>query len=77
MRLTQFGDKVMYYLDVEPEYKEPTDGIGEQDAVSFVIGQVNEEGHQIDSVVSVSVENARKFAEAILKVCDEIEEASK
>lgn len=77
MRLTQFGDKVMYYLDVEPEYKEPTDGKGEQDAVSFVMGQVNDSSNQIDSVVSVSVKNARKFAEAILKVCDKIEEVEK
>lgn len=73
MRIEQAEKGVTYYLEVESEYFEPRDGKGKNNAVSFVMGQHNENGHEIDSVVSVSVENAREFAKTILTVCDEIE----
>lgn len=73
MRLSQVENNVIYYLDVESEYEDPADGKGQKNAVSFVMSHYNINGLEIDSVVNVSVEDARKFATAILKVCDEIE----
>ncbi|MBS4191214.1 hypothetical protein KHA94_13580 [Bacillus sp. FJAT-49705] len=73
MRIAQIDNNVIFYLEVEPEYINAQEGKGKNDAISFVMGHRNEEGHEIDAVVSVSIEDARAFAEAILKVCVEVE----
>ncbi|MGG0718377.1 hypothetical protein ABE096_12405 [Robertmurraya massiliosenegalensis] len=75
MRLAQINEdeRAIYYLEVEPEYVVPEEGKGQDDAVSFVMFQDNENGHEIDAVVTISVEDARVFAAEILKVCVQIE----
>lgn len=58
------------YFSVEPNHNNPKDGVGKNDAVLFEAGN---KGGDIDNVVEVSTEQARQFAESILKVCDAIE----
>lgn len=62
-----------FYLSVEPNYYDPADGTGRTDSVLFEIGQQKLEEIGIDAMISCSVDDARRFAEAILKTCDEIE----
>lgn len=73
MKLTYIENNVIYYLEVESEYIDQTDGKGKNDAVAFVMGQYSKDGHEIDAVVNSNIKDAIKFAKAILKLCDEIE----
>jgi len=58
-----------HYLSVESHYDKKIDAKGQSDAIMFEIG--DSEG--IDNIITCSVEEARAFAESILKLCDEIE----
>lgn len=64
-----------YYLSVESHYYELADAAGKNDAILFEMGQhcTVDESDSIDSVVTSNVEDARKFAEWLLVLCDEIE----
>lgn len=76
MRLKEKIHDVTFHLDVESNYNEPTDGKGEKDAVIFTMAQYTDYTDKYDSLdasVSSTVEDARAFAVAILKMCDEIE----
>lgn len=59
------------YVEVESNYKVPEEGKGQQDAVNFFMGQ--EHVNAIDSLISVSTSDARKFAQSIIDICDQIE----
>lgn len=63
------------YLEVESNYKVPEEGKGQQDAVNFFMGQ--EHVNALDSLISVSTEDARKFAESIIALCDRIDQETK
>ena len=76
MRLKEKIHDVTFHLDVEANYNEPPEGKGKKDAVIFTMGQYVEytdDCTSLDASVSTTVEDARAFAEAILKTCDEIE----
>ncbi|WP_428909061.1 hypothetical protein [Niallia sp. Krafla_26] len=70
--LKQVETDTVYYLSVESHYFDIKDAKGEDDAVIFSIGKLNER-IEIDAVITASVEGSRAFANAILKLCDEIE----
>lgn len=77
---TSEGKEEKYYVLVESHYEEKSDGKDQEDAIVFEMGQyVGDEQpdkkwpFEIDSVVTVSTKEARLFAQAILKLCDEIE----
>lgn len=72
--LEQYGGQI-YYLEVEANYKVPEEGKGQKDAVNFFTGQ--EHVNALDSLISVSTDDARKFAEAILSLCDRIDQETK
>lgn len=72
-RIQEKINNVEYYLCVESNYRNPTEGKGAKDAVLFQTGQIAEGKEEIDSCVIVSVDMARSFANSILQTCDEIE----
>lgn len=74
MKIQEITDGVPFYLSVESGYFDIKDAKGEKDAVAFQMGQYPNGKHEIDSVVSASVEDARAFALSIIKLCDEIED---
>lgn len=65
-----------HYLSVESHYHELADATGQDDAILFEVGHMNEgdRGSTIDNVVTTNVEDARKFANWILELCDDIEQ---
>lgn len=74
------GNEEKYYILVESNYNQGSDGKEQSDAVSLLVGQyVGDEQpekknpFEIDSVINVSTYEARLFAQAILDLCDEIE----
>lgn len=73
MQIEEKVNNVVLYLTVEPNYEDPTEGQGKQDAIIFETGNVKNEQFQIDSVVCASVDVARSFALEILETCKEIE----
>ena len=66
------------FIRVESNYEEEKDGCGKPDAVSFTVGQYvpGKEGHPFDydNMITVSTEEARLFAQAILNLCNKIDE---
>ena len=76
MRLEEKIHDTIFHLDIESNYKEPTEGKGKNDAVTFIMGQYvynTDDYTSLDASVSTTVEKARAFAEAILKACNDIE----
>lgn len=74
------GNEEKYYILVESNYEKESDGKDKPDAIALEIGQfVGDEQpdktwpFEIDSIITISTEEARLFAQAILKLCDEIE----
>jgi hypothetical protein len=67
------GDETEYYIEVGCNYVDTKDASNMPDAVSFIMGQYNNGSHELDSLINVSVEDARLFAQAILNLCDRIE----
>jgi hypothetical protein len=74
------GEEENDFILVESQYDAAKDGYGKPDAVSFTIGQYvgNEQPEKVhpfeyDNMITVSTEEARLFAQAILKLCDEID----
>lgn len=64
----------LFYAEVDSNYKEVTDGKGMNDAVSFLMGQYDANGmHELDTCINVGTSDARKFAQAILELCDQID----
>jgi hypothetical protein len=68
------------YVLVESHYVEKLDGKNKPDAIMFEIGQYvgveqpdKKFPFEIDNIITVSTKDARLFAHAILKLCDEIE----
>lgn len=59
------------YLLVQSNYVFEREGKGKADAVNFIMGVdgVNE----VDSLINVSTSDARRFAQAILDICDKID----
>ncbi|ART74841.1 hypothetical protein B4U37_01710 [Sutcliffiella horikoshii] len=70
------GYKQVLYLQTECQYNKLEDATGKEDAVLFQMGQYSLIGHQIDSGVTCSVAEARKFANYILSLCDSIEQST-
>lgn len=70
-KIIENRDGRSFYLEVEENYKVPEEGQGQQDAVNFFMGQ--EHVNALDSLISVSVEDVRKFAEFIIALCDRID----
>ena len=73
------GKEERYYISVESNYHELADAKDKSDSILFEMGQfVGDEQpekkfhFEIDSIVTVSTKEARLFAQAILKLCDEI-----
>lgn len=63
-----------HYVEVDHNYTNPTEGTGQLDAVSLITGSIySDNTKDIYHCINISTEEARKFAEAILKVCNEIE----
>ena len=60
-----------HYVKVDHNFKVPAEGKGENDAVSFYMGVVDAKA--IDTPISVSTADARRFAQAVLNICDEID----
>lgn len=76
MRLKQKIHDVTFILDVESNYNDPVEGKGKKDAVIFTMAQYTDYTDKytsIDADVASSVEDARAFAVAIIKACDDIE----
>lgn len=69
MKVTELFNDAVYFLTVESHYYDPAEAKGKNDAVVFEMGQ----GKEIDSTIICSVTDARAFAEAILRICSEIE----
>lgn len=75
-RLKEKIHDVTFHLDVESNHNKPTEGEGVNKAVIFTMGQYTEytdKYNSLDAELATSVEDARAFAEAILKVCEDIE----
>lgn len=73
MKIIQKAEqKTVYYLSVESHYVEVKEAKGKDDAVLFEMGQFNKK-QEIAAGLTVNVEKARAFAEAILEQCNEIE----
>lgn len=70
-RIYEKHGKEYHYVAVESNYIEPHDGNGKPDAVSIFMGILD--SNEIDILITVPTEEARRFAQAILSVCDEIE----
>lgn len=70
-RIYELSDNQTCYAAVESTYVDPTEGKGEKDAVSIYMGLVDV--NAINALISVSTIDARRFAEAITAVCDQIE----
>lgn len=68
--IEEFQDE-QHYLQVESNYIDPKEGKGQKDAVNFFMG-VKDAG-EIEFLIAVSTEEARKFANAILQICNEID----
>lgn len=63
-----------HYVEVDHNYTNPTDGKGQADAVSLITGSIySDNSKDIYHCINISPDAARRFAEAILKVCDEID----
>lgn len=60
-----------FYLEVESNYDSVLDGTGKKDAVNFVTGEA--EANELHTLISVSTEDARKFAKSIIAICDQID----
>lgn len=73
MRIQEKINNVDFYLSIEPNYRNPSEGQGKSDAVLFEMGQVSKGKEEIDSCVIVSADVARSFANSILQTCEEIE----
>ena len=58
-----------FYLMVESNYFTRSEGRGTGNAINFFMGQESE----TDSLISVSTDDARKFAQAIIDICDSID----
>lgn len=72
MKISEYlDDGRIFYLEVESNYKVLDEGKGQDDAVNFFMGQ--ELVESTDSLISVRTEDARKFAQSILTLCDQIE----
>ena len=65
-------NRTVFYLSVESHYFDVKDAKGKDDAILFEMAEFNRK-QEIDAGLAVSVEEARTFAKAILKQCDEIE----
>lgn len=62
------------YISVESHYNEISDAKEKDDAIMFEMGHIEENGEVIiDNIVLTNIEDARKFAESIFKLCDKIE----
>lgn len=74
----EMHDQPLYYVQVESNYHVETDGKCMKDAVSFLMGQyAHSDGkHELDQCLNFSTEEARKFAEAIIALCDRIDKVS-
>ncbi|MEK5039011.1 hypothetical protein [Sporosarcina sp. FSL K6-3457] len=73
MLIKEVVNGVKHYLSVESNYKDPSEGQAAQDAVLFEMGRLSIGKQEIDSVVIVSADDARSFANLILHTCDEID----
>lgn len=74
------GKEENYYILVESNYNLDVDGKDQPDAISLLVGQYvgveqpdKKNPFEIDSIINVSTEEARRFAQAILDLCDYIE----
>lgn len=73
----QQSGRPLYYLEVASNYFDETDAKGMNDAVSFLMGQYADadlKEHEIDQLLCFSTEEARKFAEYIVSLCDRIDQ---
>lgn len=65
------------FILVECQYEEEQYAYGKPDAISFTVGQYvpGKKGHPFDydNMITVSTSEARLFAQAILKLCEEID----
>lgn len=59
-----------HYVEVDSNYVNPPEGKDKEDAVSFLMGILNKE---LTIAINVSTEEARRFAQSVLAVCDKIE----
>ncbi|PAV29261.1 hypothetical protein CIL05_12760 [Virgibacillus profundi] len=66
-------ENTVWYLEVQPHYENAEDGKDKTDAVYFEMGQWGEHGHELDAGITCHVEDAKAFANSILKACKEIE----
>jgi hypothetical protein len=70
-KISEKSDDETFYLEVESNYKVPEEGKGQNDAVNFFMGK--EHINALDSLISVSTEDARKFATSIIAICNRID----
>lgn len=70
---SQIEKDLVFYLDVESNYHDSVAGHGRSDSVLFTMGQETPQEGGIDATIACSVDEARRFAEEILKTCNEIE----
>ena len=62
------------YVEVDHNFANPPEGKGAKDAVSILAGTIHANNEKdIYYCINVSTDEARRFAQAILNVCDEID----
>lgn len=63
-----------HYVEVDHNFVNPPEGKGANDAVSILAGTIQADNEKdIYYCINVSTDDARRFALAILNVCDEID----
>lgn len=63
-----------HYVEVDHNYTNPTEGKGQPDAVSLITGSIySDNTKDIYHCINISPDEARRFAQAILNICDEID----
>lgn len=73
MKVVEMQQGTEFYLSVESNYFDNKDAKGQDDVILFEMGQYPDGKHEIDSIVIVSIADARQFAHDILELCDQIE----